>query len=116
MEGRYYRKQPGSGVIPARFRTKGFIIGSVIALPILFYVLFGSHGVVQRIQLETRISELHRKIEREELGNEQLRALAKALDADLKAIEKVAREKYAMAREGETVYRIKSEVGSRKSE
>ena len=117
MEGRYYRKQPGSGFIPARFRTKGFIIGGVIVLPILFYVLFGSHGIVQRIQLETRISELHRKIEREELENEQLKALAKALDADLKAIEKVAREKYAMVREGETVYRVKNaERGTRNAE
>ena len=113
MEGRYYRKQPGSGDLKKRLRSKGFIIGSLIALPILFYIVFGSHGIVQRIELETRISDLEEKIRVAEFQNEQLKELAKALDSDLKAIEKVAREKYAMAREGETVYRIKSERGTR---
>ena len=115
MEGRYYRKQPGSGFIPKRFKSRGFLIGGIVALPILFYVLFGSHGIVQRIQLETRITDLHRKIEEAEQENERLKALAKALDSDLKAIEKVAREKYAMVRDGETVYRVRnaeSEAGT----
>ena len=116
MEDRYYRKQTGSGDLRKRLKSKGFIVGSLIALPVLFYIVFGSHGIVQRIELVTRISDLEEKIKVAEFENERLKELAKALDSDLKAIEKVAREKYAMAREGETVYRIKSEVGSRKSE
>jgi cell division protein FtsB len=108
MEGRYYRKQPGSGFIPKRFRTRGFIVAALLSLPFLFYIVFGSHGIVQRIQLETRITELRQKIEEAEAENERLKSLAKSLDADLKAIEKVAREKYGMMREGETVYRVRS--------
>jgi cell division protein FtsB len=108
MEGRFYRKQPGSGFFPKRFKTRGFIICSAIALPALFYILFGSHGIVQRIQLESRITELHSKIDEASEENERLKAVAKSLDSDLKAIEKVAREKYGMVREGETVYRVRS--------
>ncbi len=116
MEGRYYRKPPGSWDIKRRVKSKGFIIGTLVALPVFFYVVFGSHGVVQRIELETRISRLEEKIKAAELENARLQELAKALDSDMKAIEKVAREKYAMARPGETVYRIKSEGETRKAE
>jgi cell division protein FtsB len=117
MEGRYYRRQPGSGFIPGRLKSRGFIIGTAIVLPFLFYILFGSHGIVQRIQLESRIGDLHRKIEDAQLENERLKSMAKSLDSDLKAIEKVAREKYGMMREGETVYRVRgADVGARDPE
>ncbi|MBI5464744.1 MAG: septum formation initiator family protein, partial [Ignavibacteriales bacterium] len=38
-------------------------------------------------------------------------AQIKALEGDKKTIEKIAREKYNMARPGETVYRVKKEDG-----
>ncbi len=116
MEGRYYRKKTGSDNLRRRLKSNGFIIGSLVAVPVLFYIVFGSHGIIQRIELENRISTLEEKIKVAEIENERLKEVAKALDSDMKAIEKVAREKYAMARQGETVYRIKSEVESRKAE
>jgi cell division protein FtsB len=42
-----------------------------------------------------------------EAENKRLQAESKALDGDKKVIEKVAREKYGMVREGETVYKVK---------
>ncbi|MEO8167175.1 MAG: septum formation initiator family protein [bacterium] len=79
-----------------------YVIGSVIAL----YVLFGSHGVVQRIRLQHQQSEMISKIEEAELETKRLQAESKALDGNPRAIEKVAREKHGMIREGETVYKV----------
>ena len=44
-----------------------FVVGSVIVL----YVLFGSHGVVQRIRLQHQQSEMVSKIEEAELERRQ---------------------------------------------
>jgi cell division protein FtsB len=106
MEDLYYRKPQRRGLF-RRFRARRVIVGALIALPVLGYVLFGSHGVVQRFRLEREKEVLKAEIEAAQKENERLRAESKALDGDMKAIEKVAREKYGMAREGETVYRIK---------
>ena len=46
------------------------------------------------------------KIQQAEQEQKQLQDQSKALDGDKKAVEKVAREKYGMVREGEKVYRV----------
>lgn len=79
-----------------------FVIGSVIVL----YVLFGSHGIVQRIRLQHQKSEMTAKIDEAEAETTRLQAESKALDGNPRAIEKVAREKHGMIREGETVYKV----------
>ena len=47
----------------------------------------------------------------EEAGKEtaRLQAQKKALEGDKKTIEKLAREKYGMSRQGEKVYRVKKD-------
>ncbi|MGA7160384.1 MAG: septum formation initiator family protein [Bacteroidota bacterium] len=77
-----------------------------VAFVILLYVLFNNQGVVQRIRLEREKKEMLRKIQQAEEEQKQLQDQSKALDGDKKAIEKVAREKYGMVREGEKVYRV----------
>ena len=52
-------------------------------------------------------AELEAKIQQAMEETKQLQADSKALDGDKKAIEKVAREKYGMIREGETVYKVR---------
>lgn len=47
------------------------------------------------------------KVRQSEEETKQLQAQVKALEGDKKTIEKVAREKYGMVREGEKVYRVK---------
>lgn len=107
MEGRFYRRKPGSSPIIRRLSRKSVIIGGVLGIPAILYVVFGSHGIVQRIQLQDRISQLQQQIEAVKADNDRLKLEAKALESDPKMIEKVAREKYGMSREGETVYRIR---------
>ena len=117
MEGVFYRKVRKKLSLTRHLRNKRLLVTVTIALPVLFYVLFGSHGVIQRIRLEQEKSELQAKIKAAGEENLRLQAEAKALDSDIKAVERVAREKYGMAREGETVYRVrKSEQESAPSQ
>ena len=56
--------------------------------------------------MEDEKKEMLLKIERAEQEQKQLQEQSKALEGDKKAVEKVAREKYGMVREGEKVYRV----------
>jgi cell division protein FtsB len=109
MDDLYYRKtKPGAGIagLFSRLRNRTFLVALLIAVPILGYVLFGSHGVVQRIRLEQQRTELQAKIKDAETQTRKLREQSAALDGDRKTIEKVAREKHVMVRPGEKVYRV----------
>jgi len=111
MDNLFYRKDRKKFTFPGMMkkfaRNKRTMLGLIIGVPLALFLLFGSHGVVQRVRLEEQKNELETKIEQAEAETKQLQAQSKALDSDKKAIEKVAREKYGMIREGETVYRIR---------
>jgi cell division protein FtsB len=49
------------------------------------------------------------KVKAAEEETKRLQSYLKALEGDKKTIEKVAREKYGMARPGETVYKVKKD-------
>lgn len=73
---------------------------------LLMYVLFNNQGVIERMRLEHEKKEMLLKIQTAEQEQKQLQEQSKALEGDKKAVEKVAREKYGMVREGEKVYRV----------
>ena len=83
---------------------RGAILLFVAALLIIF--VFGDHGLFQlyklkkeRAEIQLYISQLRR--DRETLSNEKNR-----LENDFKYIEKLAREKYRMAKPGEKVFKV----------
>tara|TARA_B110000438_G_scaffold302584_1_gene360721 strand:- start:2183 stop:2509 length:327 start_codon:yes stop_codon:yes gene_type:complete len=83
---------------------RGVIFLIIITLSIIF--IFGDHGLFQLYKLkrektyiQEHISELRK--EREILISEKQR-----LENDLEYIEKLAREKYRMAKLGERVYKV----------
>ena len=76
------------------------------ALVILSYAIFNNQGVLQRYRLERERKTILLKIQQAELEQKQLQEQSKALEGDKRAVEKVAREKYGMVREGEKVYRV----------
>ncbi len=79
--------------------------GALVFVGALF-VIFAGNGVLQRRRLEADRAVLMEKIRAAEEEQKKLREQSRALDGDKKAIEKVAREKYGMVREGEKVYKI----------
>lgn len=82
------------------------VAAMVLGVPLVLFLLFGSRGVVQRVRLQNQKADLETKIREANAETQRLNAELKALDGDRKAIEKVAREKYGMLREGETVYKV----------
>jgi cell division protein FtsB len=113
MEGQFYRKEktrPGLRELAKKLlKNKRALLGLIVGLPLLLFLVFGGHGILQRMRLQNQKAELEAKIRQTEAENRTLQAQANALDGDKKAIEKVAREKYGMIREGETVYKVKKD-------
>lgn len=111
MDSLFFRKIPAAPDLGAIFRklmrNKRVVAGLIVGVPLLLVVLFGSRGIVQRVRLHGQKAELVQKVAEAEAEEKRLRAEIKALDGDRKAIEKVAREKHGMIREGETVYVVK---------
>ncbi len=111
MNDQYYRKpRPRFSVRPLLqqlTRNKMFMLGLLIAVPALLFMFFSNRGIVKRMSLESDKAEMELKVREAELENARLTEQSKALDTDGRAIEKVAREKYGLIREGETVYKVK---------
>jgi cell division protein FtsB len=110
MDSQFYRVDK-SGVsvrekLIALIKNKRFVVRFVAGVIIAGVVLFGDHGIIQRIRLSYQKSDLQTKIVEAERESKRLQAQSRALDGDAKAIEKIAREKHGMIREGETVYKI----------
>jgi len=110
MDGLFYRKEKKRSRVRDRImkllKNKRFMLRFGLAAALVLYGLFDSHGILTHLRLLHQRAELEEKIRQAEVEQKRLQAEVKALDGDPKAIEKVAREKYGMVREGETVYKI----------
>jgi cell division protein FtsB len=110
MDNLFYRKHDRKinlwQFLKKSLKNKRAVAGVVVGLPLMIFLLFGSHGIVQRIKLVRARGDLESKIQQAEEETRRLQVESKALDGDKKAIEKVAREKYGMIRDGETVYKV----------
>ena len=78
----------------------------LILLLILAYAVFGKKGLLQRVDLELENRELQKKLKDEQEKTLMLQKEIDELKTSDKKIEKVAREKYGMTKEGEEIYKI----------
>jgi cell division protein FtsB len=110
MDSDFYRKRKKGIDLRSLWlkllRNRRLMLLIVVGTPIMLYVVFGPRGVVKRIRLQHQKTQLEEQIRVEETEIQRLQAESKALDGDKAAIEKVAREKYGMVREGETMYKV----------
>ncbi len=89
----------------------------IVGISLLSYIfLFGNHGLIRYYQLQQRKKELVRQIA--ELKEEQVRLQNEIdmLQNNFRYIEKVAREKYQMGKDGEKIYFIIEPAGNDKKE
>jgi cell division protein FtsB len=70
------------------------------------YAVFGKKGILQRVELEIEVKELREKLKDEQEKSLILQKEIEDLKSSDKKIEKVAREKYGMVKEGEEIYKI----------
>jgi cell division protein FtsB len=113
MDGQYYRKAKSKLRIPAPVRkvagNRALLIFLLLSVPALSFIMFSNRGVVKRLSLVAEKEAMQLKVQEAQAEQARLARLSKDLDKDPRTIEKVAREKYGMVREGETVYKVKKE-------
>jgi cell division protein FtsB len=113
MDSNYYRKERPRKTILSwglkQLKKKNVVMTLTLVVPALMFVLFSNKGVIARINLDSQKQELQIRLDKAKQDQKDLQAQSKALDKDPKAIEKVAREKYGMVRDGETVYKVKKD-------
>jgi len=111
MEGQFLRRvqKPRwlQGISKRVFKTRRRTLFAIVGMLLVSYVLFNNRGVIARIRLEHERQVMIEKLKAADEETKRLQTYLKALDGDKKTIEKVAREKYGMAREGETIYKVK---------
>lgn len=88
------------------YHRKTFFFVLLIFLLVLSYALFGKKGILQRVDLEMENKELRQKLKEEQDKTIMLQKEIEQLKSSDKKIEKVAREKYNMSKEGEEIYKI----------
>ena len=111
MEYQYYRKSKPKikTWLNKMMRRRGTVVTLIIAVPVLSFMLFSKRGIIERISLSIEKNNKTRSLQHEEQKRDNLQKKLQELDSNPKAIEKVAREKYNLIREGETLYRVKRE-------
>ena len=82
----------------------GVITLIVFTLSIIF--IFGDHGLFQLYKLKREKSSIQKHTSELRKEREVLISEKKRLENDLMYIEKLAREKYRMAKPGERVYKV----------
>jgi cell division protein FtsB len=113
MDDQYYRKAHPKNVVAARLkkilRHKRTLLAALIVVPVVSFITFSNKGILKRLSLESEKSAMQEKVQAASQEQARLQAQSQSLDKDPRAIEKVAREKYGMVRDGETVYKVKKE-------
>jgi len=82
------------------------ILYLIVLLFIVSYAVFGKKGILQRVELEMENKELQRKLKDEQDKTLMLQKEIEELKSSDKKVEKVAREKYGMLKEGEEIYKV----------
>lgn len=113
MDNQFYRMiQPErllKKIVKSASKNKKRTLILLILVLLFLYLLFDNKGIIARLKLEAQHRELIEKLKADSTELRRLEGQIKALESDKKTLEKTAREKYGMAREGETVYQIKKD-------
>ena len=83
---------------------RGVLVLIVATLVIIF--IFGDHGLLQLYKLKQERKEVQKHITQLRENRETLIVEKNRLENDLEYIEKLAREKYRMAKPGEKVFKV----------
>ena len=83
------------------------LIGALMALTFIF----GDHGILQLFKLKREKTKIQDHIVKLREEKEELVLEKHRLENDLDYIEKLAREKYRMAKPGEKVFKVISDIG-----
>ena len=114
------KRATSSRFIRERFAEtqKKFIRGVLLlfAITLLIVFVFGDHGLFQLYKLKKERAEIQKHISKLRENREMLISEKNRLENDLEYIEKLAREKYRMAKPGEKVFKVVPKESNKKIE
>lgn len=87
--------------------NKIFGLFLLILLVLIYMTVFGNKGIISRIKLESEKKQLEEQFQTEINKGEELQKEINELNNSESKVEKVAREKYGLTKDGEQIYRIK---------
>jgi len=73
---------------------------------LISFAVFGNKGLLQRIKLESEKKDIETQLENEFKKTKELQTEIEELKSSDTKLEKVAREKYGMTKDGEKIYKI----------
>ena len=73
---------------------------------LLVFASLGNKGLISRIKMESERKDLEEQLKTEQMKTKDLQKEIEELKTSDKKMEKTAREKYGMTKEGETIYKI----------
>lgn len=88
------------------YHRKKILLYLLVLLVIVAYAVFGKKGILQRVELEMENEQLRTKLKEEREKTIKLQKQIEELKSSYKEIERVAREKYGMLKEGEEIYKV----------
>tara|TARA_Y100000588_G_C14123112_1_gene868159 strand:+ start:767 stop:1129 length:363 start_codon:yes stop_codon:yes gene_type:complete len=95
---------------------KNFVRGVLLLIGFILLIvfIFGDHGIFQLYKLKKERAEIQKQISFLRKEREQLKSEKSRLENDLDYIEKLARERFRMAKPGEKVFKVIPENIERK--
>jgi len=88
-----------------KYNLKLFFV-VVFFMGLISLAVFGNKGILQRFKLESERQELEKQLEAEHKKSDDLRKEIEELKTSDEKMEKIAREKYGMTKDGEKIYKV----------
>lgn len=82
------------------------VVGTLVSVYLVYSLVFSDLGLVRYYALHGEYTGVQKEIRNLEAENDRLRNNVEALKTDPEVIEKLAREKLGLVREGEIVYQF----------
>jgi cell division protein FtsB len=108
QDSRQLRKKESLLTVVARFikYNKYFTLFIIILVTLVYMTVFGNKGLLHRLEMESEKSSLEEELKKENIRTKSLQQEIDELNNSDDKIEKVAREKYGLTKEGEKIYKV----------
>lgn len=98
------RTSPQQASTTQRRFIRGLLL--ILAAVLIIVFIFGDHGLYQLVRLKSERADIQERITELRTLRQELEAEKTRLETDPDYIEKLAREKYRMAKPGEKVFKV----------
>ena len=85
-----------------------------IGLFMIIYIIFSDKGIITKIKFQKDKQSIEKQVSEKKQEQESLRKVIDSLTNSNDMIEKIARERYYMSKEGEIIYKVQKDTNDTK--